>query len=358
MKLLALFLSLFSVNASAQTSGYMNFVRQNQQGTGVVWDMPVAAVGTAPSALAHESGGSLFQLWTIAQTTAKDYLLDQKLVGAYLPKADIKITTLDPYSFVPRTRVDQPFSVEISVAGLLTGIGLPDAATKVLLEQHIQSYAAGQTSLVSTAVAANIPLASGYISQNGSTVLKFPASSLTASDPTKASGEEHFIVHALSDGTITQSQIASAHVQVWPVASGAITGITPGQQYRYQLPAVQLNLDDLYPRSDTYLMLYESSSVNGVQGTVVKAFPWDSNASKTTILDATAELSAAITKDGSYTVALVSETVYDTVLLCAPIPFSVKRTIAVNAMQVNFDGEPEPYPTGEPEPDPTGEPEP
>lgn len=335
MKLLGLFLVLFSVNASAQTSGYVNFIRQNQQGTGVVWDMSVAATGTAPSTLALGSGGSLFQLWTIQQTSAATYLLDQKTVGAYLPTADVKIVTLDPYTLVPRTRVDQPFSVEINIAGLLTGTGLPDAATKVLLDQHIQSYAAGQTSLDPAVVAANSPLATAYIAANGKTVLKFPASSLKASDPTKAAGEEHFIVSALADATIPQSQIASAHVQVWPVASGAITGITPGQQFRYQIPVVQLNLNDLYPRSDTYFMLYEGSSVNGVPGTIVTAFPWDSNTSKTSLLKVT-DLDSKFTKDGTYTVALVSTTVYGTELLAPPITFSVKRTIAVNAMQVNF----------------------
>ena len=335
MKLFPILLAVSCASASAQTSGYQNFIRQTQQQTGVEWDMPVAAIGTASSALALEGNGSLFQLWTIQQSTAKDYLLDQKLVGAYVPKADIKITTLDPYKLVHRTRVDQPFSVEIQVAELLTGTGLPDAATKVLLEQHIQSYENGVASVDPAEVAANKPLYSSYISQNGPTVLKFAASSLTASDPTKALGEEHFIVHALSDGTTTQSQIASAKVQVWPVASGAIHGIKPGDQLRYLIPTLQLNLNDLYPRSDTYLMVYEGTGINGVQGKLVKAFPMDRDRCLSTVLEVT-ELSAAIGADGPYTIALMSETVYGTELLCDPIPFEVKRTISVNAMQVNF----------------------
>lgn len=335
MKLLNLFLVLLSVRAAADTSTYVNFIRQNQQSTGVVWDMSVAATGAASSALALESAGSLFQLWTIEQTSAKSYLLDQKTVGAYLPVADVKITTLDPYTLVPRTRVDQPFTVTIGVSGLLSGTGLPDASTKVLLEQHIASYTTGVTSLDPAVVAANTPLSTGYISQNGSTVLKFAASSLKATDPTKATGEEHFIIKALADGTIAQSQIASAKVQVWPVASGSMTGITSGQQYRYQLPTVQLTLNDLYPRSDTYFMLYEGSSVNGVVGTVVKAYPMDRDSTLSTILQVT-DLDSKFTKDGTYTVALVSTTVYGTELLCPPVTFSVKRSIAVNAMQVNF----------------------
>lgn len=338
MKLLSLFLAFSSLQGFAQSTNYKNFVRQTQQGSGVVWDMQnVAASGSAQSVLLLESGGSLFQLWTINQTTGKDHLLDQKLVGAYLPKADVKITTLDPYSRT-RTRVDQPITVEINVSDLLTGTGIPAAAGKVLLEQHIQGYAPGQTSLDPVAVAANTPHSSAFISQNGKTTLKFNASSLTAANPLKANGEEHFIVHALADGSITQSQIASAEVQVWPVATGTISGVSDGGEYRNVIPTVQLDTQDLYPRSNTYLMLYEGPADSGANGKVVWSRPWDSEVPLSLVVT-TDELNSLITKDGTYTIALMSETVFDTRLLCQTVTFSVKRSIAVNAMQVNFSDE-------------------
>jgi hypothetical protein len=265
----------------------------------------------------------------------KDYLLDQKLVGAYMPSADVKLITLDTGGKVPRTRVDQPFSVEINVAGLLTGTGFPAAASKVLLEQHVGSYAAGQATLDPAAVVANTPLYSGYISDNGKTVLKFPASSLKATDPTKASGEEYFVVHALSDGSISQTQIASGFVQVWPVASGQIKGISNGDSLRFQTPKIELILNDLYPRSDTSLMLFEGSTINGSTGTVVKAYPVDRATTTSTVISVS-ELDANLKNDGTYTLALVSKTVYGTELLCAPVTFGVNRTIRVNAMQVSF----------------------
>lgn len=335
MKFLGLLLAALSTHAAAQTGAYVNFIRQTQQGTGVVWDMPVARSGMGPSVMTLESNGALFQLWTIEQSRAKDYLLDQKLVSAYLPKADVRITTLDPYTIVTRTRVDQPFSVEIEVRDLLTGTGLPDAATKVLLQQHVQSYAEGQISLDRTAVAATTPNYSAYVSENGKTVLRFAASSLRAADPTKACGEEHFIIHALADGSFTQTQIASAHVQVWPVASGEILGITPGQELRFEIPRIQLNLNDLYPRSDTYLMLYEGASVNGMTGVIVKAFPVDGDRTVSQILEVN-NLDTKFTKSGTYTVALISETVFGTELLCPPISFTVDRTITVNALLTDF----------------------
>lgn len=335
MKLPLLIIALAGLNASAQSINSVNFIRQNQQETGVVWDMPVESTGAASSALTLEEKGALFQLWSINQTTAREYLLDQKLVGTYLPKADVKITTLDPYTVVPRTRVDKPFTLEISVDGLLTGDGIPEAAGKVLLERHIQAYAEGEIALDPVKVASNTSHSTAIIAQNGKTTLKFPASSLTATDPTKASGEEHFIVHALADSSIAQSQIASGKLQVWPVASGAILGIIPGKTYGVQTPTVTLKLNDLYPRSDTQFMLYEGSQIDSAGGTQLNAFPWDSNAPKTTTITSN-ELDNAFEKNGTYTVALMSTTIYGTELLCEPITFTIDRTIRVNTMLVTF----------------------
>ena len=195
-----IFLALVQV-LPGQTDSYVNFVRQKQQTTAVVWDMPVAPTGAAPSALTLEAGGALFQLWTVNQTKATDYLLDQKLVGAYLPKADVRVKTLDPGGRLPRTRVDQPFSVEIDISGLLTGTGMPQSASSVLLERHIASFTPGVTSLDPAVVLANTPLSRAYLTANGRTTLQFASSALTAADPTKAAGEEHFVIHALTDGS-------------------------------------------------------------------------------------------------------------------------------------------------------------
>jgi hypothetical protein len=335
MKLISLILVLPIASGFAQSSAFVNFVRQTQQGTGVIWDMPVASSGTASAALPLDSTGAVFQLWAIDKVKVKDHLLDQKLVGAYMPTADVKVITLDTGGNSPRTRVDKPFSVEINVGGLLTEAGFPIAASKVLIEQHIESYPSDQTLLDPAVVMANTPLYSGYISANGRTVLKFPASSLKAPDPTQARGEEYFVVHALSDDTVSQSQISSACVQVWPVASGEIKGIKNGDLVRFQVPKIELILNDLYPRSDTSLMLFEGSTVNGVTGVVVKAYPVDRSTTVSTVISVT-ELDSKFKNEGTYTLALVSETVYGTELLCPPVTFEVSRTIRVNAMQVNY----------------------
>lgn len=328
-----LLLAMVSAAANPATTN-SHFLRQHQQTSKLVWDMPVGLVGQGSSALTLESGGALFQLWAVAPSSpAREYLLDQKLVGAYLPKADIKVITLDTNGKVPRTRVDQPFRVEIQVSDLLTGDGLPLAATTVLLERHLANYPEGQTTIDPVEAVSGTPADSGYLSANGQHVMVFPVSGLTAPDPTKAAGEEHFVIHALSDGNISQSQIASAMVQVLPVASGEIKGIASGDNLRFQVPQVELILKDLYPRSDTCLVLYEGTQVEGAEGITVKAFPMDRDNSESHVL-LVDELEPILKEDGTYTLALISETIYGREMLCSPVTFNIRRSIEVNAMQV------------------------
>lgn len=335
--------SLFLLSALSVTAGVqdnIHFIRQRQQDTGVEWDMPVLVKGQSPSALTLENGGSLFQLWAITSSPAREYLLDQKLVGAYLPKATMKVVTLDPNGKIPRTRVDQPFRVEIQVSDLLTGVGLPLAASSVLLERHVAAYSADETVLDPVKVTSSAPASSGYINSNGQHVFSYGVSAVPAQDSTKAAGEEHFVIHALADSNVGQSQIASAMVQVWPVASGEIKGITSGDKLRFQSPQVELLLNDLYPRSDTYLLLFEGADCTG-EGTIIKAYPHDRETTSSQVLGVT-ELESKLTKDGDYTLALVSDTVFGREKLCDPVTFSIRRTIQVNAMQVSFSNKPAP----------------
>jgi hypothetical protein len=326
---------LLAASAASANTANLHFLRQHQQTTKVVWDMPVALKGQSPSALEIENNGALFQLWAVIPAQSRDYLLDQKLVGAYLPKADIKVVTLDPNGSVPRTRVDQPFRVEIQVSNLLTGTGLPLASSAVLLEQHVGHHTASKSPLDPVVVTSQSPLASGYLSANGQHVMSYPVSRVPAPDPTKASGEEHFVVHALADGNVAQTQIASAKVQVWPVASGVIKGVKHGETFRFQAPQIELILNDLYPCSDTYLMLYKGTQINGAIGRAVKDFPVDRDTTESAVLSIK-NLDNFLEEDGTYTLALMSDTVYGRELLCDPVSFAVQRTIHVNAMQVGY----------------------
>lgn len=339
MKLFGLLLALSSATVFGQASAYTNFLRQTQQGTGVVWDMTaIAASGSAASALALPKGGSLFQLWTVNSTSAVSYLLDQKLVGAYLPKADIKITTGDPYTLVNRTRVDKPFTVDTTVSDIIAaGTGVPDAATRVLREQHIMNYPAGVYALDPTVVTANTATAKNYISANGKTTVNFATSSLTASpDATKATGEEHFIVLALADGTIAQTQIASAKVLVFPIPSGVIAGITEGAEYRNLVPIPSITFTDLYPGSTTSLMLYAGSTAAGTGTALVTRQSTETIKVLNVPTFTYDDINSAITKDGFYTLVITNASCYPTLAISKEVHFSVRRSISVNAMQVSI----------------------
>lgn len=323
-----------AILAAAEAETDVSFIRQQQQATGVVWDMPVAPAEQPPSALLNNKGGTLLQLWNIEQEDARDHLVDQKIVGPYLPVVDIKMKTLDPYKPVARTRVDQPFIVEINVTGLLTGDGFPKSATNVVLERHVASFAEGENALYPAAVISGAPFRSAYINTNGATILKFPASALTARDPTTAAGEEHFVIHAISDGSLSQTQLASGFVQVWPIASGSIKGIAKGDVLHFEAPQIELVLNDLYPRSDTSLMLFEGTQINGVQGTTINSFPMNREICESHVITVD-ELDTHISGNGTYTLALMSDTIYGRELLCDPVTFSVKRETPTAMAQVN-----------------------
>lgn len=330
---------LLSSHVLAAGEGFTNFIRQTQQGTGVVWNMPVSSAGSSASQLLLEEGGSLFQLWTIEQTTAKEYLLDQKVVGAYLPKADIVITTVDPnrdpVSGAPRTRADKPFTVTTTVSGLLSGTNLPTAATKVLWEQHLASFSGTVNSLTPAQATSGAPKTSTYLTANGTTTVSAGATSLPPVNgiASKAKGQEHFVVHALADGALSQSQIASAYVQVWPASSGEILGVEDSAKIRSKAPMLTIKAKDLYPESRTYLQIYRGPQVLGTKGTLMSReldYPNTQNISISPQDFTIEDYDHYLTKDGTYTIELITETAFDSIRLDW-VTFELDRNLEIRA---------------------------
>lgn len=316
MRFSGIMLTLTALHVLAAHGSGVQFTRQQYQ-TGVVWDQPVARESVASQAPKAARQESLLQSWSVASSGNVERLLDQKLIGAYLPAASITIETLDPHGETPRTRVDQPFNVRIHLSGLLSGAGFPDSVTKVRLEEQLLP-ASGKPVEV---------FAEGLLSTNGTTVLRFQGSALKADDPTKARGEERFALHTLATGIKGQTEIASAGVQVLPIASGKIAGISKNQEFTAEIPAVRLNLEDLYPQSETSLTLYHGSGIHGVSGIVVKSFTLDADQTRSVSMHV-GDLADWIVANGTYTLALSSSTIYGKELLCDPITFIVKRPAA------------------------------
>lgn len=327
------FLSLLlaAATSAARAENWVNFILQDQVNSDVVWHMPVDAEGEASSHLALPEGGALFQLWTVRQQDQKDYLLDQKLVGAYMPAAEIEIETLDPYPNVHRTRADVPFTVHIDVSRLLSGPNLPEAAKKVLLERHLAPYTGGRTSIDPREATGGDPAQHAFLEENGRITYDGLFPQLPAADPTKANGEEHFVVHALPDGTTEQTTIASEHVEVWPLADGRIHGIQQGEIVSGTMPKLTLDLRDLYPSSTTYLQIYEGPEKVNTTGTRVDGsvlvLDQDTSEDRTLMIE---DWAGALEGEGTHTMELVTTDPFGSTRL-AYVEFEFDRSLEIRA---------------------------
>lgn len=316
-------------SGEAGAASFTNFIRQVQVPSGVVWDVPVASSGEQNSALPIDTGGARYELWTVLSSPLTNYLLDNRFVGPYAPSAEVVFKSEDPYTEIPRTRADRPFTVEIAIDGLLTNPAAPAAAKSVKLLRHGQSYGAGGTGGNLDRTQATL-LTQASIDRNGKQTFTYEVSSVPAADRTKARGEERFSVFALADGTTPESQIASRYIQIWPVADGAIAGISPGQKIRMQLPKLTITLNDLYPNSRTYAQVYRGEARLGVDGTIVPGTSLVLNGSvpesRVLLLD---RYDDVFTGDGRWTMELITITPFGTERL-SHVTFEIDRTIDLN----------------------------
>jgi hypothetical protein len=316
--------------APAQIVSYTNFIRQSQVGSGVEWDVQVAPSGEQLSALAIDPGGARFELWTVKNSPLTEYLLDHKLVAAYVPQAYVAITSEDPYTLMPRTRADRPFTVNVDIQGIIDNDPTaPDPAKQVLLRRYVQSYGVKGTGIGIDPSQATM-LSEIAISQNGTQTYSYALSSVPGADRAKLRGEERFTVFSLTDYQTPQAQLASRTIQIWPVADGAIAGITNGQNIRFALPPVTITLNDLYPSSRTYAQFYRGDPALGTTGLIVPGSAVVVN--ETIPQDRVLKLidwDSAIPEDGRWTIELITETPFGAERL-AHVTFDLDRTIEVN----------------------------
>jgi hypothetical protein len=316
---------------AAHAGDYTNFIRQVQLPSGVQWDASVAANGEQNSALALDVGGARFELWTVLSEPLTSYLLDTRHVDAYSPTAEVAIQSEDPYPVVPRTRADRPFTVNITIDGLLAGATVPEASKAVKLLRHAQSYGADGTGTNLDRSQATL-VSQAMITENGTHTLAYELTAVPSADLTKARGEERFTVFALADEYAPESQLAAMRVQVWPVADAAIDGVSTGQKIRFQMPQITLTYNDLYPESQTYAQVYPGSPRLGVEGSIIPGSQLILNDvvphSRVLIVS---DYDSLITGDGSWTMEILTATPFGIDRL-AYVTFEVDRTIKLNGM--------------------------
>lgn len=279
--------------------------------SGIVWDAPADA---SPAA----SRASWIREWSITGADASDAWIDARLAGTCVPSASVTVKTLDPDGETPRTRIDQSFTLSIELGGLLTGMEFPSSVSKVLLERRLLPAADRE-----------VESRTALISCNGLTRLRFPASALTATDPTRARGEEEFVIHTLAGDGTTPTRLGGSKLRVFPVASGSIEGIENGGVV-HQLPRLVVTMRDLYPTSDNRLMLFPGSQVNGNRGLTIRT----RKVRGEECVDAgfaVDDLERQVAADGTYTLALVSDTVFGRELLSEPVTFQLSRHLQASA---------------------------
>ncbi|MGB6222689.1 hypothetical protein [Haloferula sp.] len=334
---------LLAIAALLATSGsalgqaadfYTNFVRQVQLEPGmpeVRWDVSVLPEGEQLSPLAINPGGARFELWTVKSDPLTVYLLDSKYVGSYIPIAHTIIRTEDPYTYtgIPRTRADRQFIVDVQVEGLLSGLTDPEASKSVNLLRHVQSYGAGGTGANIDRTQATLLTQSSLVN-NAIHRMTFAVTSIPGADRSKVRGEERFSVFSVDDYQAPASQLASMHVQIWPVADGMISGIADGESLRFNTPSLTLTMNDLYPDSRTYAQIYEGSPALGTVGTVISgsaliyydSVPHD----RTLVIEDWAD---SVEESGQYTIELLTETPFGIDRL-DHVTFTINRDIEVN----------------------------
>ncbi|MFT3991613.1 MAG: hypothetical protein QM680_09410 [Luteolibacter sp.] len=341
MKRILLLLSLLAPQVFGQASNYTSFIRQIQDG--VTWQTSSltstgtnASSGTTSSPTAITEGGSVFYLWAVNNTSGTSYLLDTKVVSAYLPAGTLVISTEDSTGDkwgVKRTRIDQPYTVTTTVSNLLTAAtGVPDAATKVLMEQHLGLYTDNDPNLDSATVLANDPSYSAYITANGTQTLPYEKPSLYSVDPYTTSGEEHFVLRILADGTLPQTQLATDKVQIWPLSSATVTGLEDGQIIKGVAPTLSVTYTNLYPSSTTKIIAYPVSDPTSAIELPKSEVTRDDQTPLTTSFTLSS-YDSALPSDGNYKIDVVTITPFGTETLRS-YSVTVTKTLKVRAMQV------------------------
>ena len=326
---------IFLVTTTSLTWGqvtFQNFIRQIQTpsdgSAGATWDMQVAASGTAPSPLDINPSGARFELHTVKSSPITSYLLDTKYVSTYIPVADVQIITEDPYLTIPRTRADRPFTVEITMNGLLNGATDPEPSKKVSLLHHVQSYGAAGTGSGLDRSLATLSSQS-FLTSNGKHTFIYAVNTVPGADRAKIRGEERFSIYSLADFQAPASQLDSLYVQIWPVATGTITGITNGQVVGFQTPTLTMTVNDIYPDAQIYLHAYQGAQNLGTEGVVLPG-------SAAVINEATPQnrvltidnWDSILTTNGAWTIELLTATPFGIDRL-AWVSFTVDRTITI-----------------------------
>jgi hypothetical protein len=243
-----------------------------------------------------------------------------------VPVATISIRSEDMTGVIPRTRVDIPFYVDVTINGLRTGLTDPAASKSVKLLHHAQSYGVGGSAVGIDRTQA-ILVSQSAISSNGQQTLTFAYTSVPGSDRSKVKGEERFSVFSLADYQAPEMQLASQYIEILPIADATISGISNNDVIKFSLPPLTLTFNDLYPNSTIYAQVYK--------GDPESQFIVDPSTSEKSF--SITDYGSVFTSDGRWTIELVTITPFGPERLQTPsgspaaLSFDLDQTISVNS---------------------------
>jgi hypothetical protein len=232
-------------------------------------------------------------------------------------------------AMIRRTRADRPFTVYVTVNGLLTGATDPIASKSVKFLRYNQSYG-------TTGTGVNLDRTQAILKTQVSIAtvctqtLSYALTSIDGANRAKIRGEERFSVFSLADYQAPESQLASQFIQIWPVSDATLSGITQNQLYKSAMPSLTLALNDLYPDSTTYAQVYRGEPALNQTGTVV---PGSSQVISDSVpqnrLLTISNYDSVFDGDGRWTMEVLTLTPFGIDRL-AYISFDLKRSIEVN----------------------------
>jgi len=328
---------LFLIAGSIAISSGADFIRQIQTVSGqtVIYDLPITGDSGQIVSKPIPSTSAVFQLYTsvTSGTTSTLLKLDEKTVGTYLPSVTAQILSDDPH--VPaRTRADKPYGVTITVSGMQPATSTaPDSAKQVQVRRSYKLYDP-TTHAVTATTAAGEYADSFQFQTNGTFTSTSVLQQLPGSQPTQAIGEESFTVYTYPDSTTVQGQLAKATVQIWPVATAAISGIDSARTYQGVPTTGTVQLTNLYPKSATYVQVYKGAPMLGTNGTILPSsvIAYDSSEPQNAILTIS-DLAKGVSDDGLYTLEVLTTTPFNGGVAerLTYTTFNISRTIHLNS---------------------------
>jgi hypothetical protein len=282
----------FLAPLGAEDEDWTVVLLQRQIETDAVHLTPVGFEGRRSSLAPVPEGGSKFELWALNPDVNEhaETLVDTEVVSAYLPNGELSITTADPYEGeMPRTRIDQGFTLHYKIKGLLPNEpDAPLAARQVLLDHNVASYAAGfikgednfggsgggdvvgglfdaVSDLLTSLLGSEEDFGQELIQKNGRSRKIFDTANIPGGNVFADAGVETFRLYGMPDGATAQHLLSTAKVRVWPMAQATIKGVADSETYSV-IPHVEVDLKALYPRSDTWVQVYPGPPVLGTKG--------------------------------------------------------------------------------------------